>query len=88
MLEGGGFQCYLHDFKTTSVDEWNAHCMESSEHTEEGTTACTRCGTIIEFSNLPFHPIKEDGSKGISLKCPDCSEKTQGTVTVRKRLEE
>ena len=88
MLEGGDFECYIHNFKTGSIDEWNAHCMESGEHTEEGSTACTGCGATIEFHNLPFQPIKGDGSKGIALQCPDCSEKTQqasSAVTITKK---
>ena len=83
MLEGGDFHCYIHDFKTSSLDEWNAHCSDT-EHTESGTGFCISCGIPIEFDNLPYHPIQEDGSKGIALKCTDCSEKSQGSVTVRK----
>ena len=86
MIEGGRFECYMHDYQTGSIEEWNAHCMESDEHTEEGTTACIRCGTVIEYSKLPYQPIKEDGSKGIALKCPDCSQKTQGSATITKRM--
>ena len=85
MIEGGDFECYIHDYKTNKIDEWNAHCMESDEHTEEGTTACTRCGAVIEFHNLPFQPIKDDGSKGIALQCPDCSQKSQGSATITKK---
>lgn len=85
MIEGGDFECYIHDFKTRSIDEWNTHCMDSDEHTEEGTTRCTRCGATIEFHNLPYQPIKDDGSKGIALQCPDCSEKTQGSVNINKK---
>ena len=87
MIEGGDFECYMHDFKTRSIEEWNAHMMDTPGHSEEGTTACTRCGAIIEFSGLPYHPIKDDGSKGIALQCPDCSEKTHGTATITKKSE-
>lgn len=87
MIEGGDFECYIHDFKTRDIDEWNAHMMDTPGHSEEGTTACTRCGAIIEFSGLPYQPIKDDGSKGIALQCPDCSEKTHGTATITKKSE-
>ena len=85
-IEGGDFQCYVHDFKTANIEEWNEHCMDTPGHTEEGTTACTRCGAIVEFHNLPFHPLQADGSKGIALQCPDCSEKTHGSATITKRI--
>jgi DNA-directed RNA polymerase subunit RPC12/RpoP len=88
MIEGGQFECYMHDFKTSNIEEWNSHCMESDEHTEQGTTACIRCGTKIEFSNLPFQPITESGSKNIALKCPDCSQKTEAGATITKVEEE
>lgn len=87
MIEGGDFECYIHDFKTRDIDEWNTHMMDTPGHSEEGTTACTRCGAIIEFSGLPYQPIKDDGSKGIALQCPDCSEKTHGTATITKKSE-
>ena len=87
MIEGGDFECYIHDFKTRDIDEWNAHMMDTPGHSEEGTTACTRCGAIIEFSGLPYQPIKDDGSKGIALQCPDCSEKTHGSATITKKSE-
>lgn len=75
-IEGGDFKCYIHNFQTNSIDQWNAHCSASPmEHSEEGTTICRKCGIFIEFHNLPFHPIQEDGSKGISLMCVDCSAK-------------
>lgn len=84
LLEGGAFRCDTHHFTTTKVDEWNEHCEEYPDiHTEQGTTACFKCGTIIEFSNLPFHPVGADGSKGIMLACDECEAKTTGSVQKR-----
>lgn len=80
VIEGGGFRCDVHEFTTNSIDEWNSHCFGNPEHTESGTTACTNCGTKLEFTGLPFHKLKADGSKGIALKCPDCEQQSQGQV--------
>ena len=84
MIEGGNFLCYKDGFTTESIDEWNKHCSKeegSSTHiTEEGSTTCVLCHTEIEFKELPFHPLKPDGSKGIALKCESCEQKTVGKV--------
>ena len=79
MIEGGQFICYLHNFKTASVKDWNDHGLTKG-HTESGTTRCILCNDIVEFTDLPFHPIRQDGSKGISLKCEECDSKTVGSV--------
>lgn len=87
LLEGVAFHCYVHDYETLSVEEWNNHCYGNDEHTEQGTTACTVCGVAVEFEGLPFHKLKPDGSKGISLKCDSCETKTMGKVkrsTIKK----
>jgi hypothetical protein len=84
LVEGGNFQCYIHDYETANISDWNEHCLNTEGHTEEGTTTCTRCGVQVQFSGLPFHPIKEDGSKGIQLMCEDCSSQTHGNVQVKK----
>lgn len=84
LIEGAAFHCFKDGFETTSIDEWNAHCSKSegdSTHiTEEGSTACIICSTKIEFKDLPFHPLKVDGSKNIQLKCEPCETKTMGKV--------
>lgn len=80
LVEGGEFQCYLHDYKTASVEDWNQHCSNEEGHTEQGTAVCTHCGTAFEFKDLPYHPIDASGSKNILLKCEDCEQKTQGKV--------
>jgi hypothetical protein len=74
-IEGGDFQCYVHDFKTSIVKEWNNHCVSKDCGREEGTTACRDCGKQIKFKNLPFHPFDEQGHKNISLQCPGCSDR-------------
>lgn len=87
LIEGPGFHCYLHDFDTNDVAEWNFHCTTAEGHYEMGTTICITCGNQIEFTNLPFHPLLPDGSKGIALKCEDCETKTTGKVkrmTIKK----
>ena len=72
-------------FKTASIDEWNAHCSKpgddgSTHIKEEGSTGCRICGVAVEFSDLPFHPLKRDGTKGISLLCESCEQKSVGKV--------
>ena len=74
-IEGGPFQCGIHDFETTEVEEWNKHCSEEEGHTEEGETVCRDCNQLIKFKNLPFHPFDDQGHKNISLQCPECSSK-------------
>lgn len=75
LIEGSGnFKCH-HDFETNDVNLWNDHCSDpANNHTESGISACSNCGETIVFDNIPFHPIKADGSKGISLRCGDCEE--------------
>jgi len=81
MLEGGGFRCDAHEFRTNEIEEWNTHCYGNPEHTESGSTACTDCGIKVEFTGLPYHKIDPiTGSKNISLKCEECESKTMGTV--------
>ncbi len=73
-IEGGNFICYIHDFETSKISEWNTHCT-STNHTEEGSTRCIKCDKEIKFSNLPFHPFDAQGHKNIVLKCPACETK-------------
>jgi len=81
-VEGGAFHCDTHDVHTESIAEWNKHGQEYPDvHFEFGETLCTRCGTKILFTNLPFHPIDEKtGSKNISLRCEDCESEIMGSV--------
>ena len=86
IIEGGGiFKCSRHEFETESIDDWNDHCSDG-DHFEEGNTVCTNCGERIEFSGLPYHPFKADGSKGIALQCDDCADAIRGNakITVSK----
>lgn len=80
IIEGAAFNCSIHDFSTHSVQEWNDHCFGNPEHTEMGSTICITCGRPIEFEGLPFHKLANDGSKNISLRCPDCDQKIMGSV--------
>jgi hypothetical protein len=84
LVEGGEFICYKDGFRTANKDEWNEHCSQpegdSTHITEQGSTVCITCGIGIEFTDLPFHPYKADGSKGIALKCEECENKTIGNV--------
>ena len=84
LIEGGDFICYKDGFRTSEVSEWNDHCSReeggSTHIKEQGSTCCTNCGVRFEFTDLPFHTIKADGSKGIALKCEECDMKTTGQV--------
>jgi hypothetical protein len=82
LIEGGSFKCDTSNFETSSIDEWNEHCLSHNIHTESGSTACIVCRTPIEFTDLPFHPLDARGSKNIALKCPECDEKTRGSVKI------
>lgn len=79
-VEGTAFHCNIHDYETSSIDDWNEHCFGNPEHTEQGTTKCISCGVILDFTDLPFHKLAPDGSKNISLKCEDCESKSMGQV--------
>jgi len=83
LIEGSNFNCYIHKFETAKIVDWNKHC-QSSPHFEQGTTACTSCGAVVEFSELPFAPLDATGSKNISLLCEDCDQRIRGKVTVKK----
>ena len=81
IIEGGAtFRCGIHGFETQNIDEWNDHCHNNPDHTEEGFTQCISCGTDIQFSGLPFHKLGPDGSKNIQLRCEDCENKMMGNV--------
>ena len=82
LLEGGGeFICRKHDYRTSSVEDWNNHCDGDAAHVESGSTVCISCGEQIEFSNLPYQKIDATGSKNIRLKCNDCHAKEQASQT-------
>lgn len=83
IIEGGAFDCGIHNFKTESVDEWNKHCTEEL-HTESGVTHCTSCNEIIEFEDLPYKQFGPDGRKNVQLMCEDCQKATMGSGKVRK----
>jgi DNA-directed RNA polymerase subunit RPC12/RpoP len=89
-VEGGAFKCSVHDFETESVAEWNKHGEQYPDiHYESGATACTKCGTNIEFDKLPFQPIDVNtGSKNINLRCDDCESKTMGSVSKRTSIKQ
>lgn len=81
IIEGGAtFRCGVHAYETTSIDDWNDHCHNNPEHTEEGWTKCVSCGTDIQFSGLPFHKLGPDGSKNIALRCEECETQMMGNV--------
>lgn len=80
-IEGGSWKCSATKFETSSLDEWNTHALEDCDkHLEFGETRCIVCGTVVLYEGLPFHKLAPDGSKGISLKCESCEEKTMGKV--------
>ena len=83
-VEGGAFRCDLHvdkegnSFKTTSVQDWNAHCSTAIDppHEEEGNFRCDTCGDTYH-AKLPFHKLGADGSKGIHFTCNECGEENK-----------
>ena len=83
IIEGGAFICGRHDFETSSITEWNDH-MDDGDHFEDGSTACIKCGELIEFNDLPYQPFDKTGSKNIQLRCPECEEKMTGKARIRK----
>ena len=84
MKEGGNFKC-VHGIDTDSVDEWNEHCSDPENgHTESGISQCTSCGETIVFDEIPYHPIKADGSKGIALRCDECEESYRSVFQNKK----
>lgn len=42
------FKCYVHDFSTDDVDDWDKH-NQDKEHTVTGTAPCNLCGIGTEF---------------------------------------
>lgn len=68
--EQGTLKCFLHDFETLDIEEWNEHCINEG-HTDSGTTQCIDCKTGITFTDIPFQRITPAG-KQIQLRCPEC----------------
>lgn len=87
VIEGTPWHCYIHDFTTPNLDEWNTHCYGNPEHTDQGETACTTCGVKIIFTDLPWHKLAADGSKNIRLQCVECETKMVGQVKRSKIIE-
>jgi hypothetical protein len=88
LLEGSGvFECFRHDFKTKSINEWNDHC-DDGDHFEMGSTACISCGRVIEFEGHPYVRFKADGSKGLQLQCPDCTSAIKNSATLKMKVVE
>src|SRR5215207_1812127 len=91
MDEGGPKRCSYHEFETSDVNEWNKHWLafgpedcNFQSHYEFGAAPCNKCGEEISFTHLPPHPYAANGSKNISLTCPDCQEKYRGNVQTVK----
>ena len=40
VIEGTPWHCYIHDYTTPSLEEWNSHCFGNPEHVDNGETAC------------------------------------------------
>ena len=78
IVEGGPFECFVHNFITPVIAEWNDHCTLNDCGRESGSTRCRDCGKEIKFKNLPFHPFDAAGHKNITLSCPDCKNKDSG----------
>lgn len=86
LIEGSGvLECFRHDFKTKSINEWNDHC-DDGDHFEMGSTACISCGEQIQFEGLPYVRFKPDGSKGIQLQCEDCSSAIKSSKVKMKKV--
>jgi hypothetical protein len=43
------FKCYVHDFSTDDVDDWDKH-NQDKEHTVTGTAPCNLCGIGTKFT--------------------------------------
>ena len=74
-IEGGEFDCAIHDFKTNSVQEWDKHCYEE-KHTVSVKQICEDCGNeIIEKIAYPkrFVEKSHQGKEVIHLECKECS---------------
>lgn len=69
----GTLKCFIHDYETLDINEWNDHCINEG-HTDSGTTQCIDCGEGLEFTDIPFQKITPAG-KQIQLRCPECFQK-------------
>jgi hypothetical protein len=92
MIIGDSLKC-AHGIDTLDINEWNEHCSDPANgHTENGTTRCSICTSLIEFEGLPFQPITPKG-KNIKLKCDECAGKLGITqpenvvITVLEKVE-
>lgn len=67
-IEGGDFVCFVHNFTTDNIEDWDKHCFKT-RHTISGSTGCVACGKMVQFNNLPFIGT----GKSPNLKCEECS---------------
>ena len=42
------FTCYVHDFSTDDIEEWDQH-NQDKEHTVTGIAPCNLCGIVTDF---------------------------------------
>src|SRR4028118_1197743 len=66
----GTLKCFIHEYETLDINEWNDHCINEG-HTDSGTTHCIDCDCSITFTDIPYQKITPAG-KQIQLRCPEC----------------
>lgn len=73
-IEGGQFECSIHNYKTGDVEDWDEHCFKS-KHTMKVIQRCEDCGEEIRKTiDYPKNFVKKShaGKEVIHLECPDC----------------
>jgi hypothetical protein len=79
-IEGGVFQCFVHDYETGSVKKWDKHMYEIY-HPLQVNQQCKKCKEWIQ-DTVPhperfverMHSNKPEDQNLIVLKCPNCDK--------------
>lgn len=80
-IEGGLFQCYIHEYETGSVKAWDKHCFENG-HVLQVNQQCKQCKKWNSDMSYPYperyversHSNKPEDKDLIVLKCAHCNK--------------
>ena len=79
-LEGGDYECYIHDFRTADPEAWYQHCEDpANQHTEDVQGRCLYCDKKTHAYNLPWK--RPDKPKAVI--CNDCKVSMLGADPVK-----
>lgn len=66
------YKCFIHDFETTSIDEWFTHKVNLT-HYDIGISQCIYCNKAVKFDGI----VQESKDVLVPAKCPNCAPKNE-----------